>query len=497
MTRPRPSLARAALAVGGLRMIAQLLTWIVTLATVRLLTPTDYGLSGLAIGVAAVLSTFVDLGLLPALPAMPKQPRRVLGMAFGLVTLVSATAATLVVVAAPVLARLLGHAELTPLIMLTGVLVLCDGIRAVPSAVALRDFQFTLVARTDFIRAMVQSLATLTLAWGDAGPWSILGGAVAGAAASLGPLLRGVRLAPRWPAADPLRPVLRYARLLLASRMSWQAWLNADTFVIGRLISAGSVGSFNVGRTFAQLPMEKLVTVLLGVITPYFAEQTENSVSSRSYLVDLTELVGLVAGVPLVGMMLVAPEALPLIIGNQWTETIDLLRLLAPGAFIGCLGMLANQLVNARGRAHVASAASMVAAGVALPLYAAGALLGGVRGVAAMTAVVLSIVYLPGIAAALRETATPLSAYLRALRSFGLATIAMTLVVTGLRSILAPYAAAYAGGALLLLMTLIIGGAVAAMLTIWLTGSTGVERLRHLIRARLRSRQSAAATTSS
>jgi O-antigen/teichoic acid export membrane protein len=467
-------------------MAAQVLTWAVTLATVRLLTPVDYGLSGLATGVTAVLITFVDLGLLIALPAMPAQRRRVLGMAFGLVSLVSFATAASVIGVAPILAQLLGHKELTPLLRLAGVLVLLEGVRAVPSAVALRDFKFTLVARTDFLRAMTQSGTTLLFAWAGGGAWSIIGGSVVGAMISLGPLLRGVRLFPRWPDIVTIRPILQYSRLMLANRMSWQMWVNADTFVIGRLISAGGVGSFNVSRTFAALPMEKLLVVLLGVVAPYLAEHTDDRASLRAYFLDLTELIGLLAGVPLVGMILVAPEALPLIVGPQWSDVPVLLRLLAPGAFIACLGMLANQLVNARGRAAVASQASASAALLALPLYAIGAILGGVAGVAVMTTVVLSIVYVPGIVTALRDTGSSVTQYAHSFRSFGLTAVAMTIVVTGTRAFIASPVASSTTGSWLLVAVLIGSGGIAAFITIWMSGGSGVERLRQIFRDRQR-----------
>jgi PST family polysaccharide transporter len=478
-------------------MAAQLLTWAVTLGTVRLLTPADYGLSGLAMSLASILTTIVDLGLLPAIPAMPTQRRRVLAHAFGLLLAVSVVMSLLTAALARPIAHLLRHDELAALIPLAALLIFLEGVRAVPSAVASRDFRFTLIAKSDFVRAIIQSLTTFSLAWSGAGPWSILGGAVAGAAASLPSIVRGARLMPRFPDWSTLRPMLGYARLLLMSRISWQAWANADTFAIGRFVSTSAVGSYNVAGTFAFLPMEKLLSVLFGVITPYFAERSENVASLRQYFLELTELVSLVAGLPLIGLALVAPEALPLVIGTQWTETIPLLRLLIPGAFLGTLGVLSNQLVNTRGRARVTSSASTAAAIAAVPCYAMGAQWGGVYGVAGMTLVVLGIVYLPGIRTAIRETQTPIGAYALAFRPFMFACVSMAVTVHTVRWALSEPVSGHQVPALLTAAALIGSGAIAALGTVWLSGGPGVARLREIATERMARQRQEIATISS
>lgn len=496
MARERPSLARAAIAVGGRRVAAQLLTWIVTLGTVRLLSPTDYGLSGLAMSLVSILTTIVDLGVLPAIPALPNQRRRVLAQAFGLILMVSVVVALLTAGIAGPLTRLLRHEALAPLIPLAALLILLEGVRAIPSAVALRDFRFALIAQSDFVRAIVQSLATFALAWHGFGAVSILGGAVMGVAVSLPMVLRGVRLIPRRPEWVTLRPLLNYARLLLTSRICWQAWANADAFVIGRFVSASAVGSYNVAETFAVLPMEKLLSVLFGVITPYFAERADNVASLRQYFLELTELVSLVTGLPLIGLALVAPEALPLVIGTQWTEAIPLLRLLIPGAFLSTLGVLANHLVNTRGRAGTISSASFVAAIAAVPCYVIAARIEGVYGVAIMTVVVFGIVYLPGIRTAIRETQTTLGAYALAFRPFLLACMAMTAAVHVSRWALAEPVSGHRFPPFVIAALLIGSGALAALGTVWMSGGPGVARLREMIADRLTPRHGVATSSS-
>jgi PST family polysaccharide transporter len=475
-------MAGAAIISGGLRVLAQTLTWLMTLGTVRLLTPDDYGLAGLAMTCLTMPSILIDLGMGPAIQSMAQQERRTQAEAHTLVVAIGGTVAMVVATLSFPLADFFGRPELQLLLLVAAFGILLEALRAIPTAVALRSFQFALVARTDFLRSMVGGTATIGLAWQGAGAWSIVVGAVAANLLSLLPLLRAVGIPLCWPRRSSLTPLVQYGRLMLIGRTTWQAWANADTLTLGRMMSVTAVGHFAVAKTFAMLPQEKLLSVLMGITTSFFADRASDREALKAYLLELTELIALGMGLPLLGLLLVSHDLFPLLLGDHWTESAGLLPLLIPAAFLSCIGVLANQIITVRGRASIATWGSTVAAIIAFPLFAAGIWLGGVAGLAAGSIVISIVINVPGIIDVLQETSTTPREYARAFLPACWSGAAVIVTVTGVRALLATLPES--PGPVVLTASLITSGAVAGMGTMFLCGGPGVQHLRRAIRAR-------------
>ena len=487
-TRP-PSFGRSAMISGGARLTAQVITWLVTLMTVRLLAPADYGQAGLAMTIAFFASLVVDLGMAPAIQAMPEQSPRVLRQANGLTTFVALAMAALLTLGGPVLANYFGEARLRTLMVAAGLHCLLEGLRAVPTAVALRSFRFGAVARADFVRALVGSGVTILLAWQGQGAWSVVGGAIAGSAVALAILQWDLRLSLAIPTWRQLSPLIAYGRLLLLGRLTWQGWVNADGVIVGRTAAMAALGHFNVAKTFAQLPQEKLLSVFMGVTQSYLAAAADDRPALRRYFLELTELIAVGMGLPLLGLLATAHDVLPLVLGPNWHEAAPLVQWLIPGAFLSCLGSLANQVVIIRGRAAIPTAASTVAAVVAFPWFWGCAQIAGPRGVAAGTLAISLLINGPGLVDALRQTGATAAEFAGRLRPLVLSGGLMLASLWGGRLLLQRFVSP--DSVLSVACLVALGGTVGVFVALRV-GGTGVDRLRTMLRLPSPSRQEAA-----
>lgn len=422
---PQPSIGRAVLVSGGARMAAQAVAWLITLLTVRLLSPADYGKAGLAMTVMTMASLVVDLGLGPAIQAMPDQSASILRHAHSVAALTASVVAGLLALSAPSLAEFFGDPDLRALFLGAAIGILLEGLRAVPQAHALRTFQFTLVARADFLRALAASGVSIALASTGFGPWSIVGGALASSMIGLVVLQWTERLPLAIPSIRDVRHLLAYGRLLAVGRTTWEVWMNADLLIISRLGSMTAAGNFNLAKTFAHLPQDKLLSVLMSVMQSYLATSADDRSATRRYFLDLTELIALAMGLPLLGLLATAPDVLPVMLGPQWGDMASLVRWLIPGVLLYCIGDLANKVVIAGGRAAIPTAASVVAAVIALPWFWLCHHLGGATGVAIGTLAIALLINGPGLVAAVRHTGATSGELARALRPLGLSGAAM------------------------------------------------------------------------
>lgn len=162
---------------------------------------------------------------------------------------------------------------------------------------------------------------------------------------------------------------------------------SVGALVVGRFVSVGQLGGFNLAFNLA-------VTVP-GTVNSVFVRSTFPSMSriqdDRSRMVSAyLRLLGVTAIVNfpvLVGLAIVAPEAVPLVFGAQWAWTVPLVQLLAIGGCIRALTSPIGSLFLAAGRPSVPLAINVARTIVVLAGSIVGVMMMGPEGAAVALAV--------------------------------------------------------------------------------------------------------------
>ncbi len=132
----------------------------------------------------------------------------------------------------------------------------------------------------------------------------------------------------------------------------WQVAVRADVILIGLMLGVVAAGVYNVAY--------RVVFMLL--FLPYFGATALLPVASRLYKSSDQELeleklyhsslnVAVLIGVPIAaGIWLIAPALIELIFGNEFTESAQILRLLALLLFFACFNSVAGMFLTATDR---------------------------------------------------------------------------------------------------------------------------------------------------
>ena len=97
----------------GSRLLGQLLTWGVTIAVMRILAPSDYGLLAMATVLITFLALFAEMGIGGAVVQARDVDLKTMRSVFGLVVLVNLGLFLLTLLLAPLISAFYGHDELT------------------------------------------------------------------------------------------------------------------------------------------------------------------------------------------------------------------------------------------------------------------------------------------------------------------------------------------------------------------------------------------------
>ncbi len=418
---------------GALRWTAQIISWASTFVLVRLLAPSDYGLAGMATAFYSWATVVAEFGIGTAILTGRDLDRRTVEEVHGAAMLVGGSVAMVGMGASWLLADFYGQPAVRGFVLALSLTLVIDALRIVPTAMLQRELSFRSAALVDFTKAVGQTATVVGAAWAGAGAWAlVLGLIVSSALSGVGALWR-YPLRPRRPTWERIRPTLALARHALTANLSWSTYTTADLVVAGRMLGPAALGAYSLAWTIASLPSDRLLNIVTAVTRSLFAALKDDVVQTRRYLSLMIEGIGLVVAVPLVGLVLVADLAIPLLLGERWGAAVWPLRLLVVSACFSAVGVVVTQVLVSRGGAALAGRLSLATAAVLIPGFVLGARLGGATGIAVVWASVTPVFTALRVRAVLPAAELPWAEFRRALRPGGAACLGMTLLVGALR----------------------------------------------------------------
>jgi teichuronic acid exporter len=315
--------------LGSASVFKQLGSWISTLLVVRLLSPDDYGLIAMALAPVGFLILVGDLGVGTVVVQSPSLSRPQLQALFGASLLAYLLGAIVIFAAAPLVAMFFAEPRLTSLVRVLSLCFVAVGFAALPQALMARALQFDRKAKIDLLTALVSSLVALLLALTGWGVWSLVGAVLANhffraiASQIIAPCL--------------VRPILSLALLrgnahfggwVTLDRLLWFVHTNIDIAIAGRALGGAMVGLYTIALTLASIPLDKVMSLVTEISLSAFSRMQDDRDRVRDNVLRALESVSLLAFPTFFGMAIVAPEAVDLFLGPQWTPAVLPLQIL-------------------------------------------------------------------------------------------------------------------------------------------------------------------------
>jgi PST family polysaccharide transporter len=326
---------------------SQLLSWATLIIVARLLTPSDYGLVGIATVYLGLINVFSEFNIGSAVVTLRELQLTEISQ-LNTLSLMSGLAGFLVSCA---LAKPLGFffhsARLPAVVIAMSVGFIVAGFRTVPYSLLQRDFRFRALSIASSISAVIQSLCVLIMAWAGFRYWSLVAGNLIGA---LSVTAINVYCRPHafsWPRLTSIRDAMHFSWQLVVARLSWTFYSSSDVLVAGRTLGTAILGAYTFAWNLATLPVEK-ITTMVGQVTPAFfsAIQTDPA-KLRRYLRALTEALSLITFPAAFGLGLVASTFVNVVLGSRWSDTVAPLQILAFFASIRSITVLFTPLLTA------------------------------------------------------------------------------------------------------------------------------------------------------
>jgi PST family polysaccharide transporter len=361
----------------------------------RLLTPEDFGTIAMVTVISGFMSIFADAGIGSAVVQFRDFKIKEHQSLFSLSLLLGLVLAGLLAFGSSFVAVFFDNPDLQQVAAVMALAFPFSTLGIVPRGMLQREMRFREVAVVNVAAAFIAGLIGIVMAFTGWGYWALVVQTLTNSFLSSLSFLVLAKLAPipRWNVAV-IRKIFGYSgNLTLFSTINYWA-RNLDNLLIGKFIGSAPLGFYNRAYQLMMLPLSMLSSVITPVLHSALAEkQNDIPAMYRGY----RQVIRLIALVSIPGMsfaVIMAPELIRVVWGDQWDQTIPIFAILGLNGIFQPIMSTTGTVFLARNKAHWLFRCGIVST----ILYCSGIVLGlpyGIVGVAAGYTIASNMFVLP------------------------------------------------------------------------------------------------------
>ena len=445
------------------RATTQGVSFVVVLLLARLLGPESYGLVALAATIALLGQSLLGETFSQALIQQKALAPAHASSLFWILLGAGLIATVLQIVLADSVAAVFAEPELGPILRALSPLLFIAALQAVPAALFKRELKFRALAAAFVNGTVFGGIAGVALAYSGFGAWSIVANLL---------LQNALITASIW-RQSPFRPLLAYSSSRLFELWSYGQYtllLRVAAFtanqgpriLVGYLFGPLALGAFSLGLRLIEMLYQLLTLPAVNVAIAMIAKLRDEPKGLERAILEVTQLSVMVSAPVFVMLALIAPFAVPLLFGSNWTESIEIIQILCAYGVVGSCGLIWGSIVAGLGRPDITLRTTTIAAIVSLVVLlltaryglAAASIAFVIRGYVTLPFMPVVIAQLTGITA--QKQYGVLVPILGSVAIMGGVVEGLIIMLSGLLSPLALTAAAVALGALIYTLALYV-----------------------------------------
>jgi len=424
--------------MGSAKLLSQIISWVFSLLVIRILTPDDYGLMGMALVFVGFLHIFNEMGLGAAIVQRQELDRKDLSTVFWINLIVSCGLYFVAFSLAPIVAAFFDNKQLIILIRVLGLILILGSLRMVQSYMLIKEMAFDKKSKAEVASNLPSGLIGLIFAYLGFGVWSLV----------ISVIVQNVILTvlvayyyawrPLWIfQLGRMKELLRFGFQVVGSRLLGYGYGRTDSLVIGKALGEGLLGFYTIALDLSGKGIDYLSEILSQVSFPVYAKLQDDRQSLRKYFLKLTGLVSLIIFPTCAGLILIADDFFAIILTDKWRPAVTVFQILCAIAMVRGLAFLIPQLLIATGKAALNLRYGLLCAMIMPPAFAAGSIFGLV-GVACAWLLVYPFLFYYALTLVFKITNLSLPVYVRSVLPAISGTVIMVSVVILFQNVIPP-----------------------------------------------------------
>jgi len=382
----------------GVGNIARQILMVVTLIVMaRFLTPEDFGVFAILMIFVTFMNIFASMGTSQAVIHLDNPDQRMLSSIFYFNIVMGLALFGLLYVLAWPIATVFEQPGMVHLLQLVGLSFIITTASLVQKALLEKAMLFKRVVMIETMALTLSSIAGMASAVYGLGIYSLIIMALSNA----GILSVSLWLNSHWRpslkfAIDDIKQIWSYSFNLTSFGFINYFARQSDHFLIGKFIGSGALGVYSLAYKIMLYPLENVSRVIVRVLFPAFSEVKHDNVRFKSGYLKAITFIALVTFPIMFGLVVTAENFVDVVFGDQWSQMIVLLIILAPIGLMQSIVTTVGSIYLAKGTTSLMFRIGAVSAVVTVLSFIIGIPF-GVEGVAIAYAIANLIMLYPNL----------------------------------------------------------------------------------------------------
>jgi PST family polysaccharide transporter len=330
-------------------------TRFVTVAVLaRLLEPADYGSAAVAVALATFAPTVGDMGMGTALVQTDRATRRVQSTAFwGSLAFGVSISALFVVFAGPV-GQFLDDPRIGTMVAVGALTFAIYSLGSTSHATFMRAMNFRTIELRFMLALVVAGVLSIIAAASGLGAWALVLQQVILITTFVAALWWRAGWRPTFEfSGETFRQLSKFAVQIAGGRWARLIELLVLSLLIGKLVSLSGLGAWTFAMSTVILPLVVIAIPIAEVLFSAFSRLRGDRDRIAALWLDSVGLQAAVILPLLTGLVVVAPDLIPLVFGEQWHVSVTIIQILSIYVIIRSLQSLNSIVLDAAGRPQV------------------------------------------------------------------------------------------------------------------------------------------------
>ncbi|MGD1855421.1 MAG: lipopolysaccharide biosynthesis protein [Leptolyngbyaceae cyanobacterium] len=330
---------------------AQFSTTIVLLILARILGAEAFGLIALASVYIGFVQIIIEQGFAVAIIQRRELEAEHLDTAFWLGLGFSALIAGVTFIFAKNIAAIFQEQQLAGIIQWLSLSFIFRSLNSVQEALLKRDLNFKSLSVRTLGANIAAGITGVVMAYAGFGIWSLVGRQLAEVGVATILLWTFIEWRPNFKVSPKhFRELFSYGISITGNRVALFVSRRADDFLIGYFLGPIYLGYYTIAYRFVEIAIRVISASLNRVVVPAFSQVQDDLIKVRKGFYKVTELLSYVSIPFFTFVALLSSEITLRILGDEWTESIFILKVLSFYGMLQIILMYNGSMMDAMGK---------------------------------------------------------------------------------------------------------------------------------------------------
>ncbi len=345
--------AKSGLWLATFKFITQLVSWSVTIAIARILSPADYGLIAMAMIMTGYIEVFSGLGIGAAIVQKQDVTQDELSGLFWASLIIGALFAGAGCGLAYPTAMLFNEPRLVAMTQVISLQFILGSFRIVPYHLLVRELRFKEIGLIEVSSVIVAGLGMLWMAHRGFGVWALITGSIIRMAIGVMLIYGFLKWLPGLHLRfSEVRPSLIFGANMAGSGSLSYLFKRADQLIVGKMFGAELLGYYSFAVWLAWIPAKKIVKLVRKVTFPVFCKYQDGLAKCQDLYLETTKYVTMVVAPLFFSGVFFGEEIILAVLGEKWAPAAPIFQMLCIAQFIASITSINGTVHNAMGRPH-------------------------------------------------------------------------------------------------------------------------------------------------